>query len=612
MTIYMLKILYKCVGIKCSFLDSVSKKTETFEYQGGPFRYIASWINTVANIEREGFTEIIEVVRNTNLVLAAGNVVSISQVNHIGGFILKLYPGCLYNIGNLELYLFNSYPKEGDKSVELYNGSRVDKVCYCMCNINNDAVYNNIYCSTTHDNYINLDLLYPLKEGVYDFDKAVAAIPYIFRKRGLTIEYHDGVSFKRYQFISDNKNVFLGKDHWRALPYYGELEGKIFAGGQDINLRADINPIIDINIVDNGGVDKIYLSALNKDPSQKWFLIQFSDESGTPISQYINKIPDTFPNGITTLLCSPIDAKNVKIEVTLNADYVPGVVGGLTKKLLIINKFKPKVKPVDVIYQPLKNKTILCFGDSITEFAYQEANYPKHLADLSGANVISCGIGGTRLGRRQDLSSVPAITNWGQAYAALDISNVIKSWVDDDWTKINQAVTLLKNEAKDDNTAIIESLKKIRPENVDIITIFGGTNDFASDEPLGEVGSQDINTVAGGIYTAINAILTANPKIKIYMFSPIVRYLGENWETKWDDSKWSDVYQNSSGKKLPELVEFIGNVAKHFHIPYCNWYWSIGWNKFNFSEYFAPSDGTHPYKGFKYLAEKIYNFILSN
>lgn len=36
----------RSVGIKCSFLDSISKKTETFEYQGGTINNVKSWLRT--------------------------------------------------------------------------------------------------------------------------------------------------------------------------------------------------------------------------------------------------------------------------------------------------------------------------------------------------------------------------------------------------------------------------------------------------------------------------------------------------------------------------------------------------------------------------------------
>lgn len=43
-------------------------------------------------------------------------------------------------------------------------------------------------------------------------------------------------------------------------------------------------------------------------------------------------------------------------------------------------------------------------------------------------------------------------------------------------------------------------------------------------------------------------------------------------------------------------------------------YNSLGWNKYNFKNYFAGSDGTHPrtYNGVTYLAKKILQFILTN
>ena len=41
-------------------------------------------------------------------------------------------------------------------------------------------------------------------------------------------------------------------------------------------------------------------------------------------------------------------------------------------------------------------------------------------------------------------------------------------------------------------------------------------------------------------------------------------------------------------------------------------YNTLGWNKYNFSQYFNDSDGTHPKKGFKEIAKKIASFLIAN
>ena len=99
--------------------------------------------------------------------------------------------------------------------------------------------------------------------------------------------------------------------------------------------------------------------------------------------------------------------------------------------------------------------------------------------------------------------------------------------------------------------------------------------------------------------------------VSLYWFPPIVRYLGSSIAA-WDDSQFSDVYQNAAEKSLKEFCEIITSEISAKHVPVCDLYNTFGWNKYNFSNYFLDNDGTHPYKGFGHLGRKILSFIESN
>lgn len=257
-------------------------------------------------------------------------------------------------------------------------------------------------------------------------------------------------------------------------------------------------------------------------------------------------------------------------------------------------------------------KKIICFGDSITQFVDSDGkSYSDYLRRLSGCDVFNAGVGGTRLARR----AVPttSITTETEAWAAVDISNLVSAWVNNSWEEVDAAVTWLYNQNHShDYRAMVASLKTIDISTVDIITIFGGTNDFTGDSKLGNLGSADISEISGALEVMFNLIQTANPKIEVFVFSPIVRYINNNRTSAY----WSDNYvstnPNLSGKKLPDIVDFIGDVCQYYHINFDNWYWNLGWNPFNFSNYFNSNDGTHPYKGFKYLGEKMFNYLKDN
>ena len=63
---------------------------------------------------------------------------------------------------------------------------------------------------------------------------------------------------------------------------------------------------------------------------------------------------------------------------------------------------------------------------------------------------------------------------------------------------------------------------------------------------------------------------------------------------------------------LKDFSEAIENEVRLNHISCCDMYNTLGWNKYNFSQYFNDNDGTHPKKGFKEIAKKIASFLIAN
>lgn len=144
---------------------------------------------------------------------------------------------------------------------------------------------------------------------------------------------------------------------------------------------------------------------------------------------------------------------------------------------------------------------------------------------------------------------------------------------------------------------------------------FAGTNDWLTSNRIGVTGSNDINYTLGAINEMIRLLLTTYPHLKIYWFTPIVRWLDYNETTgSGTDAQWSDVYSVTGNGTLKEFSAKIQNEVVLNHIPVCDMYNSLGWNKYNFKNYFTGSDGTHPrtYNGVTYLAKKILQFILTN
>ena len=252
-----------------------------------------------------------------------------------------------------------------------------------------------------------------------------------------------------------------------------------------------------------------------------------------------------------------------------------------------------------------KDNTIVCFGDSITEFKDSfNMGYTDYLKQFTGANIISIGIGGTQFRQRVIPSASPSSDY--DVYASLDIINMVKACCEQDFTNQIAANDYLKNKG-DDNTAIINRMIAIDWSKVNAVTFFAGTNDWNNAAgQWGESGSTDINTTLGAINEIIRLILTTYPHIKIYWFTPIVRWLDNRVPENFSDNLVRGT------KTLKEFSAMIQTEVARHHIPICDMYNTLGWNMYNFSNYFKDTDGTHPYKGYMAIARKFKGFIDAN
>jgi lysophospholipase L1-like esterase len=271
----------------------------------------------------------------------------------------------------------------------------------------------------------------------------------------------------------------------------------------------------------------------------------------------------------------------------------------------------------------LKDKTIVCFGDSITEFYGREEHkrYSDYIADYTGATVINVGIGGTCIRERANPVIDQSAGYQDSNYAALDIVNIVRAACDVRYDENYTYLQLAQIAAEyirdnrpggDDNTAQIQRLAAIDWSKVDYVTVFAGTNDWRSGDKnkWGESGSHDAYTTMGAINEIIRLISSTFKHIKLFWFTPIVRWIGYTGtpESMIEDN-FSD-YFTYDGVTLKELSAKIQREVSFNHIPVCDLYNGLGWNMNNFSEYFGDNP-THPYYGFAPIARKIVDFIKS-
>ena len=260
-----------------------------------------------------------------------------------------------------------------------------------------------------------------------------------------------------------------------------------------------------------------------------------------------------------------------------------------------------------------RGKTIVCFGDSITEFKDYDNNkaYSDYIQDLTEADVINIGIGGTQFRERLSVVETPTTTN--EAYAALDIVNMVRACCEQNFTKQINATNYLTQNNIDANDAIIARMQTIDWSKVDVVTIFGGTNDWnnASTSWGAEDSNEDKYTF-GAINEIVRMIMTTYPHVHVYWFTPIVRWLTNDAGERTEET-FSDNFKRNE-TTLREFSARIQEVVKKHHLPVCDMYNTLGWNMYNFFEFFSDTDTTHPRKGkgTEQIARKMIAFINAN
>ena len=261
--------------------------------------------------------------------------------------------------------------------------------------------------------------------------------------------------------------------------------------------------------------------------------------------------------------------------------------------------------------QPLQGKRIVCFGDSITQFDSAIGMRYSDYLELSGASIVNVGVGGTQLRQRATPSANP--TSVEQAYGGLDIASLVNAAASNDYSIVEASASYIQSNAAPSFNPIdvIERLKSIDWNKVDIVTILGGTNDWLNGNNLGEATDENATSTLGALNHIIKTLLTAYPHLRVYVFTPLVRYVASSLAER-TDAAWAGTKTNGEGKNILDYVDAIKYVAENNCIPVCDMYHTLGWNKWNFSQYFNDGDGTHPYKGFRQIAERMQSFILSN
>ena len=222
----------------------------------------------------------------------------------------------------------------------------------------------------------------------------------------------------------------------------------------------------------------------------------------------------------------------------------------------------------------LKGKTIVRFGDSITE---DGAIVDEIISAVTGANVINVGVACARM--TSDDSS--------QGYDGFSMTNLVfayynqKQGNENPWSYQESQNEITKGNG-DDNTEILNRLKSIDFSQVDYVLISYGTNDFAGNVPLGGLDDswwdETGKTFCGAVNFSVSMLLTMYPHLKIVFTSP-------TWRGRlYEDELICDNAMNSENLMLKHYVKSLKLLCEKNHVQFIDLF-NIGINEFNHAYY---------------------------
>ena len=330
-----------------------------------------------------------------------------------------------------------------------------------------------------------------------------------------------------------------------------------------------------------------------KDPSASTFstglvfaLYKADKATGSNIGRYINTMQGSAAYGAVSISGNVLtwDTSNINyyfwnnfayLRVTTNsADSIVTVNEEISETSQVIKTLKPefKVGKNNLNFNPssslLSGRKVVIFGDSIIGMTRDQTSVPAYAAAYTGAKIYNAGFGGCRMSVHPS-SGYAAFSMWALAEAV-----AAGTWT----TQDAQA-----SSGQDYFTEQLSTLKGIDFSSVNAVVIHYGTNDFAANVTIDDTTDDaKTTTVCGALRYSIRKLLTAYPKLKIYISLPLYRM--------WD-GVGAETHTNSLGKKLSEYNAAIEAVAAEFNLPVIDGYKRLGINALNDSVY--STDGTH-------------------
>lgn len=144
----------------------------------------------------------------------------------------------------------------------------------------------------------------------------------------------------------------------------------------------------------------------------------------------------------------------------------------------------------------------------------------------------------------------------------------------------------------DQRAFIGDQVKDVKDQ--DVITILGGTNDFASARPLGTIKDpvDKVTTFYGALKYMITTLAKQNPHCKFLLMTPTkANYSNDHASWKFYDDN-GNVRKNKLNLSLTDYVNAIVSVGEYYSIPVLNLFKDGNYNPYLFPD--LSLDGLHP------------------
>ncbi|MCT3101797.1 DUF2479 domain-containing protein [Lactococcus lactis] len=212
---------------------------------------------------------------------------------------------------------------------------------------------------------------------------------------------------------------------------------------------------------------------------------------------------------------------------------------------------------------PLKNKKIVMFGDSIIDLG----TIPSEIKTLSGATeVYNVGFGGCTMTPTDTL---------GGGYDKFSMHALATAVLANDFT----AQTALATTTLSGFLAHLNTLKTIDFATIDICFISYGTNDFGFNVSSGTSDVVSNLTVAGAMKEIVNKLQSKNPNMEIIFTTPIYR---------------ADKFLNTLNLPLSVYADTIKGTAGRLGTKVIDLHTCSGINEFNYTTLLNAADKLHP------------------